>query len=260
MQDLPVGEQTVQTEDPQGQSPEAVSPPIPETPASSENPQTQGAEGSQIPEKFRGKTLDDVIKSYVEIEKQASRLSNENKELKSKPASNPPVAEASKVPISSQPEKSIDELFEEEWHVNPQWATARRQDRAFQQHQQQQMLSDAISWVQAADSGKVAGFEDFAELRPVIAQLAQNFSGLINPNMQNHPIVAQALYLMAKGATFSQSLEKALASKADSVKKKVVEKKNATMETGSSRGDTTIAFADLPVHEMKRLLPHKADL
>jgi len=212
-----------------------------------------------IPKKFVGKSIEDVIKAYSESESELGRLRNEAGELKKKVRTyettvpNNTVNQAA-TPIASAPVKTIDEMYDEEFEVNPKYAIAKRMERLRQADHQALMSQNQTSFYTQAKSGSLKGYEDFAELEPLMAQIVPSIADMIKPEFLSDARTLQALHLIARGATLTEKLnqaEKSGARRASAINK---EKESAFSE--SSSGSSTSDAADpwqIPLSDFKKL-------
>lgn len=214
-----------------------------------------------IPQKWVGKSLDDVIKAHREAERRLHELSEENSRLKkeqetkavqppapTEPVINPPVQNVKSM------EDWINEEYQKDWQVDPQAAIVKRDQRRDQWRTYQENYNKQVEFGQAAQQGKIPGYEDFGEMLPTMQNLAKEFGPLINPVYETHPTVLRAVYLMAKGLTATEKLKKVATSKAQVSKAVEQEKLAATAETVSPSANDTVNPWEMKTEDLAKLI------
>ena len=261
---------TSQAPDPQGQSDkEAVTPTtatpevVASQPVAPETPEQPTNESTQVPTKFVGKTFEEITKSYLDLEKEKGRLAQEAGEAKKRAkeledslnraqqASTPPPA-----PIQTQPVKSLEEIYQEEWEQDPRQATINYQRNKEIQRWQTESASQTQNFASQAMTGKVTGYEDFPELLPTIKDLAAQYGGLLRPEFEAHPVALQLLTLVARGLKQDERIDKAAQAKAKQLLEKERQKNQAFGEGSSTATVETVDWSTLSAKEMEKLLPH----
>lgn len=212
---------------------------------------------SQIPKKFIGKSMDEVLKSYAELEKEIGRtraeLGEKNKKLES--LSTIPQQSVQQ-PVAENDIKTFEQQlmaeYDRDWREDPKQAIPNLLTKVERVKEYQNNYTQQMQLAQAAAQGQVPGMEDFAELQPTMVQLVQEFGPLINPSLDTHPKALQAVYLMAKGLALTDKLNKTQ-SQLKTAKKS--EKLEAYSESPStSQGSDSVDFSSLSLEEMKKFL------
>jgi len=223
------------------------------------------AQPVSIPEKFKGKSFEDVAGAYSEVEKEKSRLANEVGELRKKlleaseKAAPPPAAVEPS--IDQVREKTPEEIYDEEFvTIGPKEAIKNLDINRRKQQQRQQEIAISHQIVESAAAGKVQGWEDFPTLLPDIQAVAQEIAPMIHPDFRNNPKLIGYAGLIARGLQASRKAAEAAQEAAKSATAAAVgkdlAKEKAFMESGSgSSAEGTVPFANLSFEERQRLLP-----
>lgn len=212
-----------------------------------------------IPQKFVGKSLDDVIKAHREAERRLHELSEENSKLKKEQADAPVITkptEAITPPVQNV--KSMDdwikEEFDKDWQQDPQEAVVKRDQRRDQWRTYQENYNKQLEFGRAAQEGKVPGYEDFSTLLPEMQKANTEFGPLINPVYETHPLALRAVYLIAKGLASTEKLKKAATSKTQVSKAVEQEKLAATAETVSPSSNDSVNPWEMKTEDLAKLL------
>lgn len=221
---------------------------------------TEQAVGTQIPEKWVGKKFEDVVAAYSEVEKEKGRLADEVGSHRKKVEEleqrlQQALSQPSPQPVATQKEKTPEELYEEEWQVDPKQAALNYTKRTQEVAEQKNLAMQTVQYYQAAKSGQLKGWEDFNELEPTMTNIAQRYAGLVNPKYLNSPQMLEVLYLMARGSTLDARLEKErakVASNQDVIAKK---KAAAFSESPSTSTQGTVDMNSLSLEELSKILP-----
>lgn len=244
-----------------GQLPPEAAPVTPQVPEQAA-PEPQ-LEQTVIPEKFRGKTFEDLVKAYSEVEKEKSRLANRVHEVETKYTQVESYLQSQQAqqqqsqPVMSKTVKTPDDIYEEEWQNDPKIAAKNYVVNKQKWDKQQQEFTQSVQILQAMNNGTMHGYEDVPELMPVIQNYAGQLAPYVNPEYANSPLVLEALILMARGATIDSRLEKAKSAGARSAASREKVKEQTFMETSSPSSGGTIDVTDLSVEELRKILPKK---
>lgn len=214
-------------------------------------------DSTQIPTKFVGKTTDEIVKSYSELEKEKGRLANKvseaerkAKELEAQLFNTQSRTQNPNQPVvSSQPIKSIEDQYAEEWEQDPKQAVINYNKRKEELSVIRSNESQSNTFYTQAMSGKLQGYEDFPELEPTMKELVPQVIDLVHPSMINHPKTIQVLHLIARGL----NVDKVASQKAKNIAAKNREKEQAFSESSSSTGES-VDFAKLPLSDMRKYL------
>lgn len=225
----------------------------------------------QIPEKLVGKDPIHIIKNYVEVEKHAGKLATELDEARRKVQEyeqykaqveqqnyNSQFAQqqVAQLPVASQAVKTPEDLYQEEWDLDPKQAALNYTLRKQQQLVQSMTTAQTTEFYNQAKSGVIKGMEDFKNLEPLMTEYARQIAPYVIPEMRTSPVFVKALHLMARGATLDQVVDKATKNAVTSASAKLVQKESAFAEgSSSSSGDRNVKFEDLSLSEMRKLLP-----
>ena len=226
----------------------------------------QEPQPDEIPEKFRGKSAIDVIKSYNEVERNFHKISAERAdERRQKEALESRIKDleirASQQQNSApqRQEEQVDplKLYEEEFEVDPRSAVknlAKRQmEREENARRKLAVDADARSAAEFYHQQKKDN-QDFAKLEPKMQAIAQEYADLVNPDKINSVKALKLLHLAARGA----SVEDYVAEASSRAKKEGAtirqEKQQAFSEGTRSEGQKTVKFEDLSLNEMEKAL------
>lgn len=212
-----------------------------------------------IPEKFRGKGVEDILKSYTNLESMTSRIKQENESLKAK-ANKADQLEAmlaqqqvqqqyqAQQPVQSTTTAPQDN-FMEVWERDPAAAVLMRTELA-ERKMEQYMKSVATQNHYAQVKTQ---YPDFAELEPTMVQLAQRWVNVVGSDKMNSPEVVDALYYMAKGASVDQRMQSAKQQGIKEAQQLQREKQSAFSE-GSTPPRGTVAPENLSLEELEKML------
>jgi hypothetical protein len=220
----------------------------------------------EIPEKFRGKSAIDVIKSYNEVERNFHKISAERaderrkrEELETRMKDLEARAFAQQPQVSQRQEEQVDplKLYEEEFDSDPKNAiknlTKRQMEREEHARRQLALEADARMAAEFYNQQKKDN-QDFAKLEPKMQAIAQEYADLVNPEKINSVKALKLLHLAARGA----SVEDYVAEASSRAKKEGAtirqEKQQAFSEGTRSEGQKTIKFGELSLDEMEKAL------
>ncbi len=225
---------------------------------------TDGDNPDGIPEKWVGKSLDDVIKAHREAERRLHSLSEENAKLKREqeakveaaPLAQPIVqAEAPPVQNVQSMEDWLAKEFDNDWSEDPKTATQRDRQRRDQWRTYQDNYTKQAEFGTAACEGRVPGMEDFKELVPNMQVIAKQLAPLINPVYETHPELLRAVYYIAKGQASTEKLKKVATAKSQVSKAVEQEKLAASAETTSANEvSATVDPWNMKTEDLKKLI------
>lgn len=233
-------------------------PPATETNELSVDNQSEG-----IPEKWVGKSLDDVLKANRELERKMHQQSEELAKFK-KEQDHPVQQQEARPQVQEvqppvQNVKSMEDWLQEEykkdWEQDPQAAVLRDRQRRDQWRTYQDNYNRQFEFGEAAKAGRVPGMEDFGEMIPQMTQIAKGLAPLINPVYETHPELLKAVYFIAKGMTSSEKLKKVATAKTQMSKAVEQEKLNAIAESSSGNEPSpTVDPWSMKTEDLKKLL------
>ncbi len=221
-----------------------------------------------IPQKWVGKSLDDILKANKELEKkmhqQSEELSRYRKEQEARserpdPAVQPVPPQVQEVSPPVQNVKSMEDWLREEftkdWGEDPAAAVQRDRQRRDQWRTYQDNYNKQYEFGQAAQAGKVPGMEDFNELLPTMRTVAKDIAPFINPVYETHPVLLQYAYYIAKGITSSDKIKKVATAKTQITKAVEQEKASASAEASSANEPApTVDPWSMKTEDLKKLL------
>lgn len=244
---------TTEVVDPNGQSTEVVAADAAAPVQASETPAQE--QSTEIPTKFVGKSLDDVLKSYGELEREAGRLRNENGDFKRKLE----TRETSQVtpksePVASAPVKTIEEIYEEEWKEDPKQAVVNYNKRKEYQNNITTLARSQEEFYNEALSGTNATYADFKEYVPVMEEITAKFAPMLTPEARLSPQAIQLAYLVAKGLSVTQKLTEATNLTTQKATEIVKKREKAFSESSSTATSDTVDFSKLSSEERRKIL------
>ena len=214
---------------------------------------------TEIPTKFVGKSVEELIPAYDNLEKELGRLRNEvgekNKRLQEWEARQNFVQPIVQQPVASQPVKTLEDQYLEEFDVNPKAAILKLNKAEKEQMRQELTAAQQQEFYNQAKSGSVKGYDNFAELEPEMINLTGQFVDLIRPDRLTDPKLVKALYLMARGSTSTDQIAKAEkkgAQRAEAIRKEKAA--SASESPGSSLTKDTVNFEGLTREEQRKFL------
>lgn len=227
-------------------------------------------EPEAIPDKFRGKSIDDVMKSYTSIESEWSKTKNKVVELEAQ------VQEANKLKAELDLARQQQALLQQQNQYfmqqtsQPERVQQRDNFSELWEHDPANAVKKAISDVQASLELKLNAREtishydhlkktrpDFAELEPVMEQVSQILAPSIDPSFRATPAAVDAMYFLAKGIKADEMAKKA-ATKGMEEARNLQNEKNSAMSEGSSSPAPAKDFSSMSTTELREyLLDHK---
>jgi len=215
---------------------------------------------SQIPEKFLGKSQEDIIKSYQELESELGRLRNEYGNAKKERDDilrhyQEMVSMNQRQPQEQQSDDPY-AYFEQTFENDPKTAireALKKQEQRLLASQQAQLLNLKQAELYKAYAERKAN-PDFARREALMQQLAMKFSSLLNSQAAYSPEILELLDLASKGADISfyekEAVERArrngLSSRDEKLKSR---SESSTTSTGKD-----VDFEKLSLEEMEKIL------
>lgn len=229
--------------------------PAQETPVFSQ--EIQQEQSTAIPEKFRGKGLDDIVQSYTHLESEYGKTKQQNQELSAKAARAEELERAlwatQQQQKQEQPQENalnVEQEFNRLWERDPQSAVLAR--AAMIERQTQNMLQDfeTKSYYQKCREQ----VPDFAALEPKMMELMPQYAPMIRPDKVMSPETITALYKLAKAETADARINQARQQGMQETQSFNREKASAFAESPSSTGSASVSFESLPLEDMAKLL------
>jgi hypothetical protein len=234
--------------------------------ASAEEQQTQEADlgqsdqtGTRIPEKFVGKSLDDIMQAYQELEKDRGRLASEVGETRKKmeeleeqyrhtqfnqqPAPSTPQQEV-------QPQQQMDPLsvLDSKFDEDPRAAikeALKQQYEMLQSQSQMQRVQEQSVKAQEYYYSQKKDNPDFARRESSMQNLARQYAHMVKPEYLNSPDMIKMLDLASQGADRNYYEKAALKSAQEQGASVREEKRKASSVSSNSEGDSRINLNDL---------------
>lgn len=224
---------------------------------------------SQIPKKFVGKSNEEILRAYNDLERHTSKISSERaderkqrealenrmRDLESRLAAqpNPQAVQHDRIE-ESDPLADYDEQFES----NPKEAiktivkkVAQKADQRISQSRMETEQADATRYY----NEKMNSDPDFAKLSPKMQQIAREYADLVRPEKLTSVKSLMLLHLAARGSTVDNYVSEAVSkAKKEGISVRE-EKRGASSESGgTSGGKDSVNFADLSLEEMEKFL------
>lgn len=216
------------------------------TPEAQQAPQGQ----PELPEKFRGKSMEDIVKSYENLEGEHTRAKQLAKELEHRVGV---YQEVFKNPQYNQPQgKTEQEIFREEWEQDPAMATYNQSQRTLQRTQALNSQTTTQMFYQNAKNDK-ENFPGFSELEPKMMELAQTYQGLVHPSQINSPATMHLLYKLARAENIGTDFEKAKNQGAKEAETRRKEVSKASFE-GPTPASQSIDPKDMTLEQLEKEL------
>jgi hypothetical protein len=226
-----------------------------------------------IPKKFVGKSIEEISRSYAELEKLKGRLDSERStyksELETLREKYAALEEERKATYQQQPQQHYSQAtqqteedplsdFDTSFDADPKEAikhlgkkllgkTAEAQAQALRMAQAQQ-AHDYFTQQQRDNP-------DFRELIPEMQRLAQKYYTWLSPEVRDSKGAIEILYKIARAENEQKFVSRAVETAKKSSELVREEKRKAFSESSNSQGDSSVSVDDLSVEELARLLP-----
>lgn len=219
-----------------------------------------------IPEKFKGKSIDDFMKSYNAMESEYSKTKNKIGELETK------AQEAERLRQENEQLRLYQQQNQQLFQAQQQQAPV-QQVNAFDELWEKdpgEAVKQSIAAIYQDVNGKLKAKEveshyaymkqnipDFADLEPVMTNIAQRNAQHMDPNFRNSPDALNLLYLAAKGLKADETAKMA-AQKGMQEAHRIQNEKFASMSEGPSSPAPAQDFSKLSLAEQRQyLIDHK---
>jgi hypothetical protein len=219
-----------------------------------------------IPEKFKGKSLDEVMEAYVNLESHAGKLASEKDHVtkeKDEWVSKYSRLESERqqtystqqpqAPAEMDPITYLDEHFEEDPKKAIREAIKRQRDEAKKETQAMLRQTQASQASEYYYSQKKEN-PDFSRREPVMQQLVKEYADIIHPDMLNSPKVLKALDLMSRGQDVGYYEQEAVKRAQKNSSSAQDEKRRSQSESSNTEGDRSVDFGSLSLAEQRKLL------
>lgn len=190
-----------------------------------------------VPGRF--KTVDDLAKSYFELEREYSRTKNAQKQPEAKPKKDPKkeIEDFAKK-AQENPVEAIRAIIEE---------TVGEKIKPLQQENANTKLDREYAALKQSQ-------EDFDEHEPIMTQIAMQFDDYPE-SVRQDPRTLHLLYYAAKGMNMGKTVSKSIKKGETKGEKKTLKKVKAQVEGKSgTQGENSKPFEDLSLEEMKKEL------
>lgn len=233
---------------------------VQETAANDEKVEAKAEEAAEVKVEDKKAEVEEKAPPKNEFEERVQRLEAELKAANEKlekavKKEEPPVGEV----------KTLEEMYDEEFINDPKNAMKNLLARKELLASMKRDLTHTQNVVVMATEGKIPGWEDFKDLVPEVASLAEEYKPFVRPEFGGHVKLVELLAWAARGKklTYEGLKAKEAAEKAEADKKAKEEAAKAksavfmeSSATGVSTGKGEISvedFAKLPLEEMRKL-------
>ena len=239
---------TTVEEAPKGQPQEAAE--VARTAVSPEASEVEAPKGEpQLPEKFRGKSVEDIVKSYENLESEHTRSSQRSKDLEHLVGV---YQEAFKKPVQ-QPQITEDQIFQQEWEQDPKMAVYNQTQRVAQKMYQMNSQTATNLFYQNARNDS-NNYPDFERLETKMMDLANRYSGLVNPQKIASPETIDLLYKLARAESMPETLSQAKAQGEREAKARHRETQAAGFESPSPVSSSQVKPEDMTIEQLEKQL------
>lgn len=227
---------------------------------------------STIPEKFIGKSTEDVIGVYTNLEKEHGRISSElGEERKRREEVEQRMRELERLsqpnlapqqPVApAQEAQDLDAMFNEEFDEDPKQAILNRSIRMEKRVSAERLVREQAIASQELNTyyhQQLDDNPDFKRREPLMRQLAEKYYGILDQSKINSKETLQFLNLASQGMDLKHYEELAVKTSKQSAKSVTDEKRNASSVVPATEGDDDREFGELSLEEMEKELG-KAD-
>lgn len=211
-------------------------------------------QSNEIPEKFRGKSTEDIVKAYTEAERSLRQAQEERANAQREAEL---LRQQQLLLLQQQSGKQTyqepeDEAFLRDWTVDPAKATYEQLKRVEQKAIQTAQYQASMSALKAAELDRT-NFPDFEKYKGTMARFAKDFGDVIEPSKRNDPKLIPLLYNLARAAHVNEELEVARKAGKDEASKKARER-SASDSEGSSRTNANVSksIEDMTLDELRK--------
>lgn len=211
----------------------------------------------EMPEKFRGKSAEDIARAYTESERSRTQAQQERAALAREAEQLRLLAQQQAILqqqllANAQPQVTEEQIFRAEWEVDPVMATYRQNLRAEQRARAQ---TEAVAGRTALEIARKE-LPDFDKYQAEIANVARELGHLVEPSRRNDPSLIKVVYDIARARHMKDEVKAAEErglSKAGELRKQK-DKAFGESSSGVSSGGVPKAFSDLSLEEMRKKL------
>lgn len=222
----------------------------------------------EIPQKFIGKSAQDIIKSYRELESQFGKISSEKAQIEKereeirqrqlaleselqRTTHQQPVPQ--QVQVDEDPLSNFDKVFESDPKEAVKETFKKVQEKIQRAGQEAYYAAQRQAQAEYYNRMKKEN-PDFAELEPEMIAIAQKFGPHLHPSVLNSPEAIDLMYSIARGRNVQKYVQREVEKTKTASQLVREEKRNTFSETTNSAGDTARPFESLSLSEMKAML------
>lgn len=225
--------------------------------------------GTAIPEKFLNKSPLEIIQAYNNLEKHNSKVASERaqeKKAREDLESKYKDLEARVNTMQTQPSQQQEEQstepdpfdeYEQQFDQNPKEAIKSLIGKTKAQLvAERRLMRMELDQRQASEyyNTQKRDNPEYAKLEPTMLSLAQEYGDLVSEDKVNSVKALKLLHLAAKGAKLEEYVSEASSKAKKETSTIRDEKRQAFSESPSSQGDAKVAFNDLSVEQMEKVL------
>jgi len=197
-----------------------------------------------VPEKFKGKPLAEVVRSYENLESEHTRQRQYVRELENN----------LNQMRQSAPVESEDDVFKREWEQDPQLAILNRQRRTEAKLNLELAKANTVLFYKTAKNDEI-NYPGFKDVEPRMIEIANSYGRFLRPEMANSPEVIDLLYKMAISERSPDSIAKAkLVGKKEAENRKRELAKASFESPTPAQSQSSDDFQELTLEQMKQKL------
>lgn len=205
-----------------------------------------------MPEKFKGKPLEDIVKSYENLEAEHTKARMALREKEQQVGIYEQALRTQSQPqVQREPE---DQLFMREWEQDPAKATYNQSKRDLQKAAALNNQTASTLFYNSIRSDE-RNYPDFNELEPRMMEIARQSADLIKPDMLNSPRVIELLYKQAKSEKFGNDVSKARLQGQMEAESRRKEIKAAQFENPTPVSASNLSSEDKTIEQLEKELP-----
>lgn len=217
-----------------------------------EAPLSQGE--PNLPEKFKGKPLEDIVKSYENLEAEHTRA---RMSLREKEQQVSIYEQALRTQSQAQPQvqrESEDQVFMREWEQDPARATYNQSQRSLQKAAALNNQTASTMFYNTVKNDD-RNYPDFNELEPRMMEIARENADIIKPDMLNSPRVINLLYKQAVSEKIGNNISKARIQGQMEAESRRKEIKAAQFENPTPISASNLSSEDKTIEQLEKELP-----
>lgn len=207
-----------------------------------------------LPEKFKGKPLEDIVKSYENLEAEHTRARMALREKEQQVGIYEQALRSTQSQQQQPQRESEDQIFMREWEQDPARATYNQSQRSLQKAAAlNNQTASSLFYNTVKNDDK--NYPDFNELEPRMMEIARENADIIKPDMLNSPRVINLLYKQAKSENINDNVSKARIQGQIEAESRRKEIKAAQFENPTPISASNISSQDKTIEQLEKELP-----